>query len=52
MQSWCREDLSTQCVELNRQLTGLRSCLEAVQDVVGVDGITLWQNSFQRVMQV
>ena len=51
-QSECREELSTQCVELNRQLTGLRSCLEAVQDVVGVDGTTLWQNSFQRVMRV
>ena len=51
-QAECREELNTQCVELNRQLTGLRSCLEAVQDVVGVDGTTLWQNSFQRVMQV
>ena len=47
-----REELSTECLELNKQLTGLRSCLEAVQDVVGVDGISLWQASFQRVLEV
>ena len=47
-----REDLSAHLLTLGQRLAGLRSCLETLQDVIGVDGTLLWQQAFAHVMQV
>ena len=48
----CREDLGAHLLSLGQRLSSLRSCLETLQDVLGLDGTLLWQQAFSHVLQV
>ena len=50
--SGCRDELPRQLAALGQRLGALQGSLQALQDVMGLDGVLLYQRASRQVLQV